>query len=165
MRNFTYTAYDGAGTRRQGELVAGSRESAKFKLKERGLVPVEINREGGAADRVNKLFQFNRRASLADVEILTSQLSLLLKNGVKVDRALENVGKGIKNSQLKKIVGQVCDEIKRGVSLSRALEKNPTVFDSLYVSVVRIGEATGKLAEIFAKLAANLSFRQKVSAA
>jgi type II secretory pathway component PulF len=116
-----------------------------------------------AANKVNELLQFNRRPRFADVEILTSQLSLLLKNGIKIDRALETAKKGIKNNRLAKIVDELCDDVRRGTPLSVSLEKNLDVFDPLYVSIVRIGEATGRLADVFADLAANLNFRQKIS--
>lgn len=164
MREFTYTAYDETGGRRQGEITAASLESARFKLKERGLVPVQVDHVDATADRISTFLRFNRRPGSADVEILTSQLSLLLGNGIKIDRALENARKGIKNNRLRKIVSQVYEDIKRGTPLSLALEKNPDVFDPLYVSVVRIGETTGRLGDIFSQLAANLSFKQKVAA-
>lgn len=163
MKKFVYTAYDGAGARHQGELSAINTESAKFKLKELGLIPVKIAHVDIAANKVNEFLQFNRRPRFADVEILTSQLSLLLKNGIKIDRALETAKKGIKNNRLAKIVDKVCDDVRRGTPLSVSFEKNPDVFDPLYVSIVRIGEATGRLADVFADLAANLNFRQKIS--
>lgn len=163
MKNFVYTAYDGAGARHQGELSAINTESAKFKLKELGLIPVKIDHVDTAANKVNELLQFNRRPRLSEVEFLTSQLSLLLKNGVKIDRALEIAKKGIRNNRLRKIVDEVCDDVRRGTPLSVSLEKNLDVFDLLYVSIVRIGEATGRLPDIFAELASNLNFRQKIS--
>jgi len=163
MKNFVYTAYDGAGARHQGELSAINTESAKFKLKELGLIPVKIDHVDTAANKVNELLQFNRRPRLSEVEFLTSQLSLLLKNGVKIDRALEIAKKGIRNNRLRKIIGEVCDDVRRGTPLSVSLEKNLDVFDLLYVSIVRIGEATGRLPDIFADLASNLNFRQKIS--
>jgi type II secretory pathway component PulF len=163
MKNFVYTAYDGAGARHQGELSAINTESAKFKLKELGLIPVKIDHVDTAANKVNELLQFNRRPRLSEVEFLTSQLSLLLKNGVKIDRALEIAKKGIRNNRLRKIVDEVCDDVRRGTPLSVSLEKNLDVFDLLYVSIVRIGEATGRLPDIFADLASNLNFRQKIS--
>ena len=164
MEKFIYTAYDGAGARHQGELSAINTESAKFKLKELGLIPVKIDHVDTAANKVNELLQFNRRPRFSDVEFLTSQLSLLLKNGIKVDRALEIAKKGIRNNRLAKIVDEVYDDVRRGTPLSVSLEKNLDVFESLYVSIVRIGEATGRLPDIFADLAANLNFRQKISA-
>lgn len=164
MERFIYTAYDGAGARHQGELSAINTESAKFKLKDLGLIPVKIGQADATANKINEFLQFNGRPKSADVEFLTSKLSLLLKNGIKIDRALEIAKKGITNNRLRKIVDEVYDDIRRGTPLSRSLEKNPDVFDSLYVSIVRIGEATGQLADVFADLAANLNFRQKISA-
>ena len=163
MEKYIYTAYDGAGARHQGELSAIDPQSAKFKLKELGLVPIKIDQVKAASHTVNKFLSFNRRPKLADVEFLTSQLSLLLKNGIKIDRALEMAKKGIKNPRLYKIVDDLCNDVKGGTPFSQSLGKNQDVFDSLYISIVRIGEATGQLAEVLADLAANLNFRQRVS--
>lgn len=164
MEKFIYTAYDGAGTRRQGELSAVNTASAKFKLKELGLIPVKLDHADTAEGRLKTSLQFNRKPNFSDLEFLTSQLSLLLKNGIKIDRALESAKKGIKNVRLRKIVDAVYDDVRKGTPLSSSLERNRDVFDPLYVSIVRIGEATGRLPEVFGDLAANLSFRQKLSA-
>ena len=164
MEKFVYLAYDGAGAKHEGELIAVNVESAKFKLKELGLIPVKIDQADRAAGKAKIFLQFNPRPGFSDVEFFTSQLSLLLKNGIKIDRALETTKKGIKNKRFRKIVDDLYDDIRKGRSLSTSLEKNPDVFDPLYVSIVKIGEATGRLADVFADLATNLNFRQKISA-
>lgn len=164
MEKFVYLAYDGAGAKHEGELLAVNAESAKFKVKELGLIPVKIDQTNRAAGKARDFLQFNVRPGFSDVEFFTSQLSLLLKNGIKIDRALETTKKGIKNRRLRKIVDDLYDDIRKGTPLSTSLEKDPDVFDPLYVSIVKIGEATGRLADVFADLAANLSFRQNISA-
>lgn len=164
MEKFLYTAYDGAGAKHEGELLALNLDSAKFKLKEQGLLAVKIGTADSAARGLRDYFQFNRKPRLADVEFFTSQLSLLLNNGIKIDRALDTARNGITNKRLKRAVNDIYDDIRRGTHLSQAVEKHRDIFDSLYVSIVRIGEATGKLGEVFADLAANLDFRQKVIA-
>lgn len=164
MEKFIYTAYDGAGARHEGEISAINLESAKFKLKELGFIPIKIDKPNITAGRVKDILQFNRRPGFSDVEFLTSQLSLLLKNGIKIDRALETAKKGIKNNRLKRVVNEIYEDIRRGTSLSVAIEKYPDIFNPMYVSTVRVGEATGRLAYIFEDLAANLNFRQKIRA-
>jgi type II secretory pathway component PulF len=162
MEKFLYTAYDSAGAKHEGELSALNLDSAKFKLKEQGLLAVKIGTAHSTARGLKYFFQFNRKPRLADVEFFTSQLSLLLNNGIKIDRALGTAKNGITNSRLKRTVDEIYDDVRRGEHLSQAMEKHQDIFDSLYVSIVRIGEATGKLGEVFADLAANLDFRQKV---
>jgi len=162
MEKFVYLAYDGTGARHEGEVLAVNAESAKFKLKELGLIPVKINQADSTAGKARDFLRFNLRPGFSDVEFFTSQLSLLLKNGIKIDRALETTRKGIKNRRLRKIVDDLYDDIRKGIPLSTSLGKNPDVFGSLYVSIVKIGEATGHLADVFEDLAANLNFRRNI---
>jgi type II secretory pathway component PulF len=164
MDKFVYTAYNKAGVRSQGELSAINMESAKFKLKELGLIPVKLDQVNVAAKKFRNPIQLSRKPRFSDLELLTSQLSLLLKNGIKIDRALETAQKGIKNIALRKIMLEVYDDVRKGMPLSDSLEKFPHTFDPLYTSIVKIGEATGKLPTVFADLASNLGFRKMISA-
>ena len=161
---FDYVVYDETGARLQGQVDAVSPESARSKLKEQGLIPIKIVRVDATIRKTGKTALFSKAPNLGDIEFLTSQISLLLRNGIKIDRALETARVGIKNSRLKGIVVEIYDEVRRGVPFSTALEKYPDVFDSLYVSIVRIGEVTGRLADVSVDLAANLNFRQKIAA-
>ena len=161
---FAYVGYDEAGARHQGEIDAVSTESAKTKLKEQSLVPVKIDRVDTSVRRARGTPYFSRAPGLDDIEFLTSQISLLLKNGVKIDRAIETARVGIKNGRLKGVVSEIYEDVRRGTSFSAALGKHPDIFDSLYVSIVSIGEVTGRLSDVSLDLAANLNFRQKISA-
>jgi type II secretory pathway component PulF len=164
MDKFVYTAYNKAGVRRQGELSAINMESAKFKLKELDLIPVKLDQVNVAQRKFRLPLQVSRKPRFSDLELFTSQLALLLKNGIKIDRALESTQKGIKNIGFRKIMRQVHDDVRKGTPLSASLEKFPHTFDPLYTSIVKIGEATGRLSDVFADLAGNLSFRKKISA-
>lgn len=160
---FDYVAYDEAGARLRGRVDAADPESAGSRLREQGLIPIRIERVEAAARRTGGPSRFSRAPNLGDIEFFTSQISLLLRNGIKIDRALETARVGIKNGRLKGIVSEIHEDVRRGVPFSTALEKYPDVFDSLYVGIVRIGEVTGRLADVSLDLAANLSFRLKIA--
>ncbi len=162
MKTFQYLAFDTAGNARQSRMNAGDARSALLQLKQMGLTPVRLTEvsENGA----RRTFRLFRRSApgLADIELVTSKLAMLLKNGVKIDRALEVVRKGIASSTLEELLESLHADIRQGVPLSRALQKHPQCFDPLYVSVVEIGEKTGNLGNAFQDLAANLAFRKAV---
>ncbi|HDM75138.1 MAG TPA: type II secretion system F family protein [Deltaproteobacteria bacterium] len=162
MGRFVYVAYDGAGSRHEGDLSAFNKESAKAKLKNQGLIPVKIKEVEDAKNKSTGFSLFKPRPKLSDLEFLTSQLSLLLRNGVRIDRALYIAKTGIKNASLAGIIEDIYGEVRRGVPFSACLEKYHDIFDLLYINLVRIGEVTGELARIFDNLAANLRFRQKI---
>lgn len=164
MESFTYRAYDAGGTIHQGELTALDLASARFKLKEQGLIPISIRKPDRAAEGLKRLFNVDRRPGLADLEFATAKLSLLLKNGVKIDRALGLVTKGIRNRRFGKVMDGVHEDVRKGTVLSKALEKHPDLFGPLYVSIVKIGEATGNLSGAFADISGNLAFTRDIRA-
>ncbi|MBN1225976.1 MAG: type II secretion system F family protein [Deltaproteobacteria bacterium] len=162
MGKFIYVAYNNSGVRQEGELSVNDIEAAKYKLRDLGLIPVTINETGKPVSRVFDVVSLRRRPGFSDIELLTSQLSLLLKNGIKIDRALETVKKGIKNKILEKAVNKIYAEVRRGMPLSSAMEGFPDFFPPMYTGIVRVGEATGKLPYVFENLALNLNFQQKI---
>ncbi len=162
MNKYQYKAYDAVGSANEGELSAPTVISARTKIKAMGLTLVRLEKSGAGSGRLRHFIQFNRKPKLAEIEVLTSKLALLLGNGVKIDRALDIIKNGRSNKVLEKLVNDIYEEIRKGVHLSVAMGKYPDVFDPLYTSVIRIGEATGHLGESFSDMAANLSFRRSI---
>ena len=162
MGSFVYRAYDATGATKEGEIAALNEYSARIKLKELGLIPVDIKIIAASSQKWTDRLQFRKTPKLNDIELLTSKMAMLLNNGVKVDRALEIVKKGVSSRLVEKLIDGIYDDIRRGMRLSQAIEKYPGSFDALFVSVVRIGEATGQLGSAFNDLAANLSFRKSI---
>ena len=132
MGKFIYVAYNNSGVRQEGELSVNDIEAAKYKLRDLGLIPVTINETGKPVSRVFDVVSLRRRPGFSDIELLTSQLSLLLKNGIKIDRALETVKKGIKNKILEKAVNKIYAEVRRGMPLSSAMEGFPDFFPEIF---------------------------------
>jgi type II secretory pathway component PulF len=164
MKQFRYKAYDDSGVLKQGEIPAVNLDSAKFKLKESGLIPVTVSDAQKSGSGLNGRFRIDFKPGLEQVEELTSRLALLLKNGIRVDSAFEFALKGVKNNRLKKAVEAVHEDIRKGAKLSDSLGKHPDIFDSLYISLVRVGEESGKLAQAFADIASSLSFHKAIMA-
>lgn len=166
MQQYKYKAYDRAGVVHEGNIAAISIDSAKFKLKDQGFIPVSVRVPAVTQPVFHRLIFFvrNKKPGLADIELWSSQMALLLHNGVKVDRALETARNAVTNQALKKITGQIYENVRSGMSLAESVRMHPDVFDTLYVNVIDIGEATGRLAEAFSELAANLDFRKQVLA-
>lgn len=166
MQQYNYTAYDSSGVRRQGEISAVNLASAQSKIKELGLVPIKLESPSALETRISLQFQIFQRIKpgLSDVEFFSSQMSLLLKNGIRVDKALGTTVKTIRNLKFKRAATQIHNDIRSGLPLSRALEKFPDIFDPMYISIASIGEATGKLADAFGQIALSLAFRKNLRA-
>ena len=107
--------------------------------------------------------------SFLETLLFTKHLSIMLKSGITVLEALDILEKQTKSDAFRKILIAISSDIKNGQSLTIALGKHPKVFNSLYVSLIEVGEQSGKLDENLAFLALQLSkehaFSQKIKGA
>jgi type II secretory pathway component PulF len=157
---FQYKAYDNLGAKNQGEIEASNKQDALRALEKQGLFPSEIN---AANDAKSSIFQ-SRKISLADLEFLTSELSLLLESGVRIDKGIDIIRKTKAKPALAKLLTELNQKIKKGSNLSSACREHPDVFDALYCNLIELGEASGKLSDVFADLAKDLKFKRDLRA-
>ncbi|GGA98849.1 type II secretion system F family protein [Agarivorans gilvus] len=155
MATFKYKAYDSAGNLHQSQLDANDTEQAVKELKALGLNPVKLSE----LDKSINLFE-KKRLTANDIEFFTAELSLLLKSGVKIDRGLDIIRKSKGSLATRNLLEQISTGLKQGENLSDLLAKYPEYFDSLYINLVRMGEATGTLSVVFKNLAEDLKFKK-----
>jgi len=162
-------AYRGRSAR--GELVTGTVEASDQgavadQLLSTGVTPVEIHptTAAPAADAgpgsLKRLFA--PRVGLVDTMLFSRQMYTLLKAGVPIMRALGGLQESAINPTLKKVIGDLRTSLDAGRELSTAMQQHPDVFSPFYVSVVRVGEATGQLEEVFNSLFGYLDFEREV---
>lgn len=157
MATFSYQAYDTSGAKFEGEIDASDKKQALELLKQQGLLPSAIQPTKSARKSV---FGFSEKISLADLEFLTSELSLLLASGVRIDRGIDIIRKNKAKPSMASLLSDISQELKGGSSLSSSLRKYPDVFSSLYCNLVELGENSGNLSQVFADLAKDLRFRR-----
>ncbi|NHH89253.1 type II secretion system F family protein [Pseudoalteromonas sp. MB47] len=148
---FKFKAYTKTGELTEGELHAENEAAAVQALKKDYKLVVKVSPEKQGFKR--------KRVTLADMEQSTNQLSTLLKNGLKIDKALIVLAKSNSQSAMGAIWNGVLSDIKQGDLLSDALGKRPEVFSTLFVEMVKIGESTGNLPQVFSRLSQNLQFQ------
>lgn len=158
MAWFQYTARSPEGERVEGQIEANDQRQALVLMERKGLYPIavrESSRGGdptGAAEKAKKKFVEWRRTpkkrmSLREVLMLSRELSDLLASGMTLGHALHSLAQRKTGKAQDRIVEEIRDEIVQGGSLSESLSARPKSFPTLYVSVVRAGEAAGKLSE------------------
>ncbi|MDP4536901.1 type II secretion system F family protein [Alkalimonas collagenimarina] len=158
MTTFQYKAYDSSGSQIQGEINSDSLEKAQLDISAQGLHLIQIQPK---AEQFSLSFLRSDRLTLDELEFITAELSLLLRSGVKIDKCLHILARGSKNSATGRLLTQLSQAVKRGESLADALGTQPD-FDELYVNLVKMGEASGQLSEVFAGLARDLKFRKEL---
>jgi hypothetical protein len=100
--------------------------------------------------------------SQADVAQFTQQLATLVGAGLPLDRSLLVLAELAETPRLKRLVDRIRDEVRGGVSLSEALERQHGVFSRLYVNMVRAGELGGTLDHTLSRLALYLERNQEL---
>lgn len=162
MALFNYSARDGAGVLRQGVLEATSAGAVADQLTSGGSIPVRIEVASVAAPKIETASLVWRRGpklGQADVLLFSRQLHSLLKAGIPITRALG----GLQDSAAPAMAGvirQTRESLESGNALSLSMARQQGVFSSFYVAMVRIGELTGRLDEVFLRLFHHLSFEK-----
>jgi general secretion pathway protein F len=149
--SFHFRAVTTDGKVRTGTLAADTEKVVAAELQRQGLTPVFIGLapRRGLSLSLPKLGGGRRRSVL----FFTQELSTLLNSGIPLDRALQITGELTEQPEFKIVVQDVLRGIKGGRSLADALATHPDNFTGLYVNMVRAGEASGSLAQVFDRLA------------
>ncbi len=154
MAVFNYKAVNKQGNAVNGTVDAESKVAASEKLTKQGYRPLLIKQQKTGFDPNNiKIPGFGKKVKTKDMVIFTRQLSTMINAGVPLVRAMATLQQQTNNIYFKEVLQSVSKEVEGGISLGDALAKFPKVFSSIYVNMVRAGEAGGILDEILKKLA------------
>lgn len=144
MQTFVYTAHrTDTNEVVKAEVQAESERAAAKLLMGQGLFPITIDDK-----HKESLFDkagLGKRVSGKDRIIFTRQLSTLINAGLPLVQSLRTVHDQITNKNLQDMVGQVVAKVESGSTLSAAFGEHPQVFNTIYVSLVSAGEASGTL--------------------
>ncbi len=161
MPMYAYKGIGPSGKSLSGVRDADSPKALRQLLRKDGVVVTGYNlskggkkeaRGAGLGREVN-LGDLLQRVKRAEVAGFTRQLATLLRAGIPLAESLGALFEQVENVKLKSIVGEVRTAVNEGSSLADSLAKHPTVFDDLYVSMVRAGEVAGNLDEVLGRLA------------
>jgi general secretion pathway protein F len=156
MPVFEYRALDAKGKNIKGIMDADSESQARTKLRSQGKYPVSItvsrdkqNRAGGQGVGLGLL----DRVKSEEISVMTRQLATLVGAGIPLVQALDSLIDQTRNSVLKKVIAQIKGSVNEGNSLTNALGEHPKLFSSIFINMVRAGEASGALDIVLERLA------------
>ena len=150
---FEYQARTPEGKPRIGTLEAPSSEVALQTLQRQNLIIISLKASVEKPSWFEAPFAMFRKVKQKDVMLLSRQLATLFEAKVPVVRTLQTLIAESESSLLKKHLADVLDDIQGGMSMSQAMNKHPQVFSTFFVQMVRAGEESGKLDEVFTYLA------------
>ncbi|MGY4494994.1 type II secretion system F family protein [Pseudomonas sp. TE3610] len=142
MAEFRYRALTAVGESEQGSVQAGDQQAAVAVLQKRGLLVLQVDAMGGPGMRR----ALNRGAlNGAALVSFTQQLATLLGAGQPLERSLGILLKQTHEPKPRALIERIREQVKAGKPLSQALEEEGGQFSTLYISMVRAGEAGGAL--------------------
>jgi len=150
---FNYEAITNEGEKKTGSVEAANKDSAIAAVQRRGYIVsslVEGTKKGGIFNIT--LFQ-NKSIPMKDVVIMSRQMSTLFESQVSALKAFNLLAENTSNKALATILNEVAEDIKSGVYISVALSKHKEAFSDFYVNMVKSGEESGKLTQVFSYLA------------
>jgi MSHA biogenesis protein MshG len=162
VANFAYKGRDGGGKLIEGVLEGATSGGVADLLLGRGITPLSIRETKAGAKRTGEggIDLFKPKVEHVDILLFSRQLHTLLKSGVPIMRALSGLQESSINPAMKEVIRDVRESLEGGRELSLSLARHPKVFNPFYISMVRVGEATGLLDEIFLRLFDHLEFER-----
>ena len=158
MPRYAYRGRRG-GDAVQGVLEGASAAAVAEVLQGQGVVPLDISESAdvGAGFEINL---FKPQVGHLDLLLFSRQIHTLLKAGVPIMRALNGLQESAVNPAMKDVIRDVRESLEAGRELSVSLGRHPKVFSPFYLSMVRVGESTGLLEEVFFRLFEHLEFER-----
>ncbi|WP_412479293.1 type II secretion system F family protein [Azonexus sp. IMCC34839] len=161
MANFAFRGRDAGGKLIEGVLEGATAGNVADLLLGRGVTPLSITEtKAKAASVASGITLFRPRVQHIDILLFSRQIHTLLKAGVPIMRALTGLQESATNPAMRDVIRDVRESLEAGRELSVSLARHPKVFTPFYVSMVRVGEATGLLDEIFLRLFEHMEFER-----
>src|SRR3989338_4489964 len=162
---YQYTATTLEGELKNGSIEASSVDVAIGALQARGLVITDIKsaKQAGSIWESLSDFKFFNKVKHKDVVVLSRQLATLFEAKIAVMDSLRLLAGQTNNLKLKESLTEIIENIKGGSSLSLAMSKHPDIFSVFYINMIKSGEESGKLEEIFGSLADHLERSYELS--
>jgi len=165
---FAYKARNASGELLTGVMEGADSGAVADQLFSTGATPVEILVTKKAATTGADIGWWQRltekKVSSMDVQLFSRQLYTLLKAGVPIMRGLAGLQESAISPAFGRVIKDVRESLDAGRELSAAMARHPAVFTPFYLSMVRVGEMTGRLDEVFLRLFDHLEFDRDMRA-
>ena len=147
LEAFTYKGVNRRGKKVDGEIKGTSIAEVKALLRQQGITP------SGVKKKPKSLFGDGKKIKPLDIAIFTRQIATMLGAGVPLVQSIDLIANGADNKSLRALMQKISVKVQAGLPLSETLREHPKYFDELYCDLVKSGEASGSLDQIFDRLA------------
>lgn len=151
MKHFTYLAKTHSGKITKGSIEAKDQKAAAEAIEAQSLTPISVKEETS----LNIFEKLNEISTIPSSEkvMFSKQLATLIGAGIPISQSINILGTQTENKRLKRALIEIGADIEGGLSLSSAMEKHPTIFNSLFVNMIRSGEMGGTMDQALERMA------------
>ncbi|PKH58832.1 MSHA biogenesis protein MshG [Shewanella sp. Choline-02u-19] len=160
MPTYQYRGRSALGEQVTGQLDASSESAAADQLMSRGVIPLELSPAKEVKEFTLKSL-FKGKVALDELQIFTRQMYSLTRSGIPMLRAIAGLSETTHSQRMKDALNNISEQLTSGRPLSSAMNQHPDVFDALFVSMIHVGENTGKLEDAFIQLSGYIEREQE----
>jgi len=153
MKIFEYKAQDASGKTIVDSIQANTREQAITTLRASGLTPLSVKSPEGLGGSAI----FGKGISVSEKSAFCRFMATMIRSGMGIPEAVDIIRSETENARLKKILGDISFQTRKGKSLSAVLSQYESDFGVVFLTMVRVGESSGTLEKSFDYLAVQLS--------
>jgi type IV pilus assembly protein PilC len=167
MAKFSYTAVDARGKQANGVIDANDQNDAIAQIRQLGFYPQRLDEAKETASTTSgedkpKLRKKGGKVKTKILTIFTRQLATLIDAGLPLLRSLNTLAKQERNPVMRTTMATLATSVESGSTFSEALAQHPSVFNKLYVNMVKAGELGGVLEIVLTRLAEFQEKSQKI---
>ena len=168
MAKFKYKAKSSGGDYVTGVVEAGSLNEAMADLYQQNLIPIDLKQTADREEFKIK-WPFGKRLGLPELVMFCRQMYSLTKAGVPIIKAIAGLAESTDQECLRDSLRKLGKDLAGGKSLTLSMQEQSDIYSSLFISMVNVGENTGRLEDVFKQLADYYSMeyetRKRISAA
>jgi type IV pilus assembly protein PilC len=154
MPSYEYKAVDKAGRPARGGLDAVNEVDLELRLRRMGLDLINFKQVERQASR----FSAGGTITRQDLINFCFDLEQMIRSGIPMIDGLRDMRDSMENPRFRDVLTVMTEDMEGGKVLSACLAAHPPVFDNVFVSLIRAGEQSGQLPEVFKNLAENLKW-------
>jgi len=162
MPLYQYKAVNNKGENVQGKFTATDKSEVLQMLRENRFFPLRIDEVKESKEKGKLDIDLFSGVKTKDIAFFCRQFATMLSAGVTIVQVLDILFRQTENKKLKKVIGDVYEEVQKGIAFSGALKKHAGIFPELLVNMVETGEVSGTLDVIMDRMAINFEKESRV---
>ena len=159
MPSFRYKAIDRSGHSVRGGMDAVNDIDLESRLKRMGLDLINA----AEVDRRTSIRVTAARITRQDLINFCFDMEQMNRASIPIVDGLRDLRDTLENPRLREVLTTLCEDMESGKVLSQCLAAHPEVFDKVFISLIRAGEQTGRVAEVFKNLADALKWQDELA--